>query len=272
MSSLPYELISLDLDMTLLDPRLGISPRNLSAVRRCRDLGVKAVISSGRMHASTLAFQRLLDLDTPVISYNGAFIKWETTGEVLLHRQLDLDVAREVVELCDREDLHLNYYLDDTLYVRDDNQWARLYEERCAVPFHPVGDLRKLTDRPPTKLLIFAEPERVTEFHRRIAPLYGERAYVTTSFADYLELMPLGVDKGQALSVVASHFGIPQAKTIAFGDALNDAPALRWAGLGVAMANAKPEVKEAADRIAPHHAEDGVAAVLEDLFNVPPGP
>ena len=65
MSSLPYELIALDLDMTLLNPQLEISPRNRVAVRRCRDLGVKAVISSGRMHASTLAYQRVLELDTP---------------------------------------------------------------------------------------------------------------------------------------------------------------------------------------------------------------
>ncbi|HHX41203.1 MAG TPA: HAD family phosphatase [Armatimonadetes bacterium] len=271
MSSLPYELIALDLDMTLLNPQLEISPRNRVAVRRCRDLGVKAVISSGRMHASTLAYQRVLELDTPIISYNGALIKWETTGEVLLHRRVDLAIAREIVAVCEREGLHLNYYLDDTLYVREANRWARLYAERCAVPFHAVGDLRQLTDRAPTKLLIFAEPERITELNHRLTPAYGDRAYITPSFAEYLEVMPLGVDKGQALAAVAKRFGVPREKTIAFGDALNDVPALQWAGLGVAMANAKPAVKEAADQIAPHHAEDGVAVVLEALFGLPAG-
>ena len=148
---------------------------------------------------------------------------------------------------------------------------TRLYAERCAVPFHAVGDLRQLTDRAPTKLLIFAEPERITELNHRLTPAYGDRAYITPSFAEYLEVMPLGVDKGQALAAVAKRFGVPREKTIAFGDALNDVPALQWAGLGVAMANAKPAVKEAADQIAPHHAEDGVAVVLEALFGLPAG-
>lgn len=266
MGSLPYELISLDLDMTLLNEEGRISPRNLAAVRRCAEMGAQVVISSGRMHCTTLQFLETMGLDTPVISYNGALIKRESTGEVLLHQTVDLALAHELIELCAERNLHLNYYLDDTLYIAKPGPWADLYAQRTTAALVPVGDLRAVASRPPTKLLIVDTPERVAALFAEWGPRFGHRAYVTTSFIDYLEFMPLGVSKGKALEVLAAHYGIPREKVMAFGDALNDVPAIAWAGLGVAMANAKPEAKAVARRIAPHHAEDGVAAILEETF------
>ncbi len=263
---MPYELISLDLDMTLLDRDSRISPRNLATVRRCTELGAKVVISSGRMHCTTLQFLDAMGLDTPVISYNGALIKHESTGEVLLHQTVEPSLARELVELCDAEGVHLNYYVDDTLYIARRGPFADLYAERTTAALIPVGDLRTLTNRAPTKLLVVDTPQRIEQLFAEWGPRFSDRAYVTTSYIDYLEFMPLGVSKGKALAALAAHYGIPQEKVIAFGDALNDVPAIAWAGLGVAMANAKPEAKAVAKRIAPHHAEDGVAVVLEEVF------
>ncbi|MHB9131991.1 MAG: Cof-type HAD-IIB family hydrolase [Armatimonadota bacterium] len=269
MSSLPYELISLDLDLTLLDDNHQISPRNLAAVHKCRDLGAKVVITSGRMYYTTLPYMRAMGIDAPIIAYNGAFIKQESTGEVLLHEHLNPVTAGEIVDFCEDEGLHLNYYLDDTLYIAKPNQWATLYSQRTGAQLVTVGDLHTLTDRAPTKVLIVDEPDRIARLYARLAPQYAGRAYVTISNVEYLEFMPPTANKGHALSILAEHLGIPQEKVIAFGDAGNDIPAIRWAGLGVAMDNAKPEAKEAADFIAPRYDEDGVAIVLEKIFNLP---
>jgi Cof subfamily protein (haloacid dehalogenase superfamily) len=266
MSSLPYDLIALDLDLTLLNDAHQISPRNRAAVLRCADAGARVVISSGRMYRCTVPYLRLLGLDAPLITYNGAFIKHDGTGEVWLDEHLDLGVAREIVDFCRARDLNLNYYLDDDLYVATINPWAELYSARTTAPLNPVGDLRTLTDRAPTKVLIVADPAEITRLYAELEPLYRDRAYVTISNVEYLEFMPKGVDKGKALGVVAEHFGIPIAKTIAFGDAGNDIPLIRAAGLGVAMENAKPEAKAVAGRIAPPYDADGVAVVLEELY------
>ncbi|OPZ85060.1 MAG: Sugar phosphatase YidA [bacterium ADurb.Bin429] len=270
MSSLPYELIALDLDLTFLDDAHQISPRNRAAVLRCAEMGAKVVLSSGRMYRCTLPYLHLLGLDAPLITYNGAFIKQESTGEVWLDEHLDLGVAREIVDFCAARDLNLNYYLDDNLYVAKINPWAELYSARTTAPLNPVGDLRTLTDRAPTKVLIVADPGCIAELYVEMSATYGDRAYVTISNVEYLEFMPKGVDKGKALHAVADHCGIPHAKTIAFGDAGNDIPLIRAAGLGVAMENAKPEAKAVAGRIAPPYDEDGVAAVLEELFGFTP--
>ncbi|MDH7571299.1 MAG: Cof-type HAD-IIB family hydrolase, partial [Armatimonadota bacterium] len=224
--------------------------------------------TSGRMHCTTTAYWRAMGLDTPIISYNGASVRFEESGQILFNATLDPDLAREIVAVCAREGLQLNYYLDDQLYTARQTPWSNLYATRTSARFHVVGDLRTLVHRAPTKLLIVASPECVAELYPRFAARYGNRCYVTTSNAEYLEFIPLGADKGRALSLVASHYGIPRERVIAFGDAHNDIPALKWAGLGVAVANAQPEVKAVADRIAPSHDEDGVAVVLEDLFGL----
>ncbi len=268
--ALPYELISLDLDLTLLDAQHCISPRNLTAVRRCREHGAKVMITSGRMYYTTLPYRRAMELDTPVIAYNGAYIKLEETGQMLLHEHLDLATARELVDFCASEGLHLNYYLDDELYVAQLTPWSELYCARTGARPHPVGDLHTVADRPPTKVLIVDDPARIADLATQLAPRFAGRAYVTISNVEYLEFMPPQADKGKALAVVAKYFGIPREKVVAFGDAGNDIPAIRWAGLGVAMENARPEAKAAADRIAPPYDADGVAVVLEELFCLTP--
>lgn len=270
MPPLPFTLISLDLDLTFLDEHLRISPRNLQAVRRCRALGVRFVINSGRMHCTTLPYWRELELDTPVISYNGACIRYEDTGEELQHLRLDADTTREIVDFCDAEGLHLNYYRDDTLYIAKTDRWSDLYATRTSAELIPVGDLHRVLDRQPTKMLVVDAPERIAALYPRLRDRYAGRAYVTTSNCEYLEFIPLDADKGRALARVAMHYGVPREQVIAFGDARNDVPALRWAGMGVAVANACPEALAAAARTAPHHNADGVAVVLEEVFGLKP--
>lgn len=270
MSCLPYELIALDLDYTLLNDQHTISPRNLAAVHRCRDLGVKVIITSGRMYYTTLPYLFAMGLDTPVVAYNGAFIKQECSGEILLHAHLDVTIAQQLVEFCACEGLHLNYYLDDVLYTAKSTAWSDLYSSRTGAVINPVDDLRIFADRAPTKVLIVDEPAHIQELYSRFAPRYQGQAYVTISNVEYLEFMPAGVDKGTAMAVMAEHYGISQVRCMAFGDAGNDSPAIAWAGLGVAMENATPEAKAVANRLAPPYDEDGVAIVLEEIFGFAP--
>jgi HAD superfamily hydrolase (TIGR01484 family) len=81
-----------------------------------------------------------------------------------------------------------------------------------------------------------------------------------------IEVAAAGVNKGCALARLAQLWGIAAADTVAFGDMPNDLELLSWAGHGVAMANAHPELAAIANEIAPHHGDDGVAAVLERWF------
>ena len=78
--------------------------------------------------------------------------------------------------------------------------------------------------------------------------------------------MPQGIDKARSLERLLSSLSLKKENLLAFGDGYNDISMLRYAGLGVAMANASEEVKKAANRITLSNDEDGVARILEELF------
>src|ERR1041385_5348116 len=113
----PYRLAAIDLDETLLGPNHLISSRNKAAVRKLVQSGVKCVIASGRMHESTTKYADDLGLAEPIISYNGSMVKHHATGEVWHHVRVPSRAASEIVQFCAGRGFHLNYYLDDRLYV-----------------------------------------------------------------------------------------------------------------------------------------------------------
>ena len=99
---------------------------------------------------------------------------------------------------------------------------------------------------------------------------FGDTLYITKTEDEYLEFMDPAVNKGHALTEVATHLGLTASECAAFGDSFNDMPMLEWAGLGVAMASGRDELKAIAQKIAPPADDDGVAAVLAELFPIHP--
>lgn len=266
---MPYKLCAIDLDDTLLDSEHRISERSHAAIRKVVDRGVIVLIASGRMYASTLRYQEQLGLDTPIICYNGAMVRSPTSGETWLHDQIPAELAKVVMDYSECENLQLNYYLNDLLYTKAFTSWLKLYHDRTGSPIEIVPDLySSMRGATPTKLIIVDSPERTDELLPYFRDLFGTSLYVTKSNDEYLEFMPPNANKGVALAAAAERLGVKQSETIAFGDSWNDIPMLKWAGLSLAVANAKPELKEVADRVIGRNDEDGVAIELEKMFGL----
>ncbi len=261
-----YRLAAIDLDETLVAHDGSVSPRNAQAVRDLRDAGVLCVIASGRMHESTLRFAEMLDLDGPVISYNGAMIRHRSTGETWRHVTVPPEPAAEIVRFCSRNDYHLNYYLDDRLYVSRVGHWAQFYRNHTGSKLEPIGNLTTLAGTRPTKMILIDAPEEADRLYGIMAERYGNKLYLARTNPEYLEFMAPGCDKGEALRVLAERLGIPREETLAFGDGGNDLPMMKAAGFSVAMGSGKQAVREAASWIAPDFNCDGFAAAVAALL------
>ena len=225
------------------------------------------MIASGRMHEATTRFADVLGLDGPIISYNGAMVKVVSSNEVWQHVRVPAEPAAEVVEFCALENRHLNFYLDDHLYVAERGRWAELYYRQTGSPMEPVGDLRRLIGREPTKMILIDSPETTDRLLVAFRERFGNRLYITKTNPEYLEFMNPAASKGSALEIVASRLGIAREEVVAFGDGHNDVPMIRWAGLGVAMGSGKPEAIAAADRVAAPFDENGFGMVVEELLS-----
>jgi Cof subfamily protein (haloacid dehalogenase superfamily) len=267
--SIPFRLAAIDLDETLLGHDHSISARNARAVRALEERGVRCVIASGRMHEATTRFAKQLDLLGPIISYNGAMVKEAASGEVWHHVKVPSGPASEVIEYCAAHHFHLNYYLNDRLFVAERGEWADLYLRQTGSPMEAIGDLRDLRGTEPTKMILIDTPEETDTLLAHFRDRFGERLYITKTNAQYLEFMSPSASKGVALSLVAERLSIPQEEVIAFGDGHNDVPMIRWAGLGVAMGTGKSEAMAVADDIAPPFYEDGFGMYVEGLLGSP---
>ena len=181
---------------------------------------------------------------------------------------LPAEAARAIVRFCADGGYHVNFYWNDELYVRENTHWGRTYQERTGTVPHVVGDLTRMDDKPPTKLLLIDTCETTDRLLEHFQAEYGTSLYLTKTEDEYLEFMHPAVSKGVALAEAAQRLNIVAEDCVAFGDSYNDLPMLEWAGLSVAMENARPELKAVADEVAPPGDEDGVAAMLDRLFPV----
>jgi Cof subfamily protein (haloacid dehalogenase superfamily) len=267
-SALMYKLAAVDLDDTLLGPDGTVSPRNAAAVRALSASGVMVVLASGRMHQDTAKYCPTLGLTGPVISYNGAMVRSADGSATYHHVPVLADLASQIVHWAQARGYSVNYYLDDTLYVRQRTPWTDLYTSRTSSVAHEVGDLTQFDGREPTKLIILESPEETDRLLAEFRSRYASSLYITKTKPEYLEFMNRGVSKGKALEALSGRLGIPSAEMVAFGDSYNDVSMLQYAGVGVAMGDGVEEARAAADYVAPPCLEDGFAAAVRHLFGL----
>lgn len=261
------KLIAIDLDGTLVHDAHHIPERNLRALQMVMDRGVTVAIATGRMHDSARRFVGRLGIgsDTPIISYNGAMIRLPDGGQPLHHVPVPAEAAVEIVQHAVEQCYHLNYYLDDVMYMTHLDHWAWLYHRRTGDFPSPVGDLRRFNGSEPTKLLIEDYPPRIDELLPVLQERFSSKVYVTRSMPEYIEFLNQNATKGTAVEWLAAHLGLQREQCMAMGDMLNDLTMIQWAGVGVAMPKAEQLVRDAADFI-PEHEEEGVAEALEHFF------
>ena len=269
-------LVALDLDGTVVDENNEIPAGNLRAIRSLVDAGVHVAILTGRrMHT---ARQHLEALGLPLYAAtNSGCILWDYPSEERL--AVSYFPAELVVPLARLLAPHsLSYFIADStdgaefLYLeREPNPYYDTFRERFVTRIHPVQDVEELAGHNVTQLALPHRTEVVTELHARVQAEYGERLIALNVNWPLVPTMALEVfgpqgHKGGALADIAKRLGIVAADVVAVGDDVNDIAMLRWAGQGVAMGHAGPQVRSSADRTLAEPGAAALAPYLESLL------
>jgi Cof subfamily protein (haloacid dehalogenase superfamily) len=264
MTTARIRLIALDLDGTLVGPDLTIRPRVRDAIAQARERGVAITIVTGRMLAAARPFAHQLGIDGALVCYQGAAIFNVTTGQVVQMTPVRQDVTREVLAWAAERGIHAQCYLDDKLYLQSINEFSKRYTDLARVEPHLVPSLSEMFhDRPTIKIVLVDNPAPSEQHLAALTSLLGDRAYLTRSNVDFVEVLDPRVNKGAALAFVADGYGATLEETLAVGDAWNDLPLLEAAGIGVAMGSGPPELLARADAVVGDVAHDGVAEAIE---------
>ncbi len=267
-----YRLAAFDMDGTLLNSDKEIQPSSLEAFQRARKAGKVLALDTGRA-VSELSFLPLKEMG---VRYGacacGTVIYDFEEGKVLAERTLPADLVPLLVEASRQEDLMLQVMVEGISYVEasDIDRMPRyqmavyqtLYRETSATAedirafaLAHAGQINKAN-------LYHADPEARERTRQRLAHLPLDFTFAETTS---LEITPRGVSKGTGLQDLCRVLDIPVEEAIGVGDAFNDVPMLKAAGLGAAMGNSNAEALAAADAVVADNDHDGIAQVI-DLY------
>jgi Cof subfamily protein (haloacid dehalogenase superfamily) len=270
----PYRAIATDLDGTLLRSDGSISPRTRTAIHAAEDAGVVVVIATGRPPRWIAPVVEQLGERGLVVCANGASV-YDPARHLLVDRfDLDPEVVRSIIaDLTDRFDDPL-FAVEQGFQFGVDHSIERREADLAAMtswrlPGIRIAPIDTFLVEPVTKLIVrFPEPV-VAGTAQRVQDAVGDRALVTHSTNEaFLELSHPDVHKAAAVERLLLDGGIAPGEVVAFGDMPNDRELLRWAGLGVAVANADPRLKEVADEVTASNDDDGVAIVIERVLDL----
>lgn len=266
-----YKVVAFDLDGTLLNSEGKILPSSKQAIQRCIEQGIKVVLVTGRHHTATYPYYVELNLDTPMICCNGTYLYQPQNDEVLIANPLSLQQAKQLIDIAEKYQLHLLIYSRDKMnfaslnpHMAKFSQWANSYPENIRPKLNQLDNLNSLIEN---KEIIWkgviSHPDKAL-MEQALAELPPQEFSCEWSWFDRADIANLGNTKGARLVELLKMWNINPQQAIAFGDNHNDTSMLTAVGLGVAMGNAEPEVKQQAKMVTLSNDEDGIAKVLAE--------
>ncbi len=266
-ADLPYTLVVLDIDGTLLNSDHVLTEYTRQTIVAMRKLGVQVVLATGKLFQSIKPLIQNLQLDGPQITCNGAVVADAQSHHFLHTFLMQEKTARDALTLLAsvNPDLPIGWYTPANIYTTNINPAFSALLQMYHEPEPLIASsLQSLPD--PVKILITGSEEDFGNIRAAAAKDQLFTAQITRTSVDFLEFSEPGVHKGAALQLVADTLQIPKHKIIAIGDGENDISMLQTAGLGVAMANANPEVQKWAKQTTLSNDEDGAAKFLAKIF------
>ena len=260
---MPIKLLASDLDGTLVSNLQHIPTRTRTAIQAAVDQGVQVTIATGREWRVTQKFTQMLGLTTPAICYQGALIFDPQTGETITSEGLSLPLTKQLIDLARASKLSLHLFLNGEVFTEFPTAQSRALLDYIGSDIIEVDDLKQAITSAPIKAMVVHPPEEVERLVDQLRVALGKDLRVFRSLEPLIEITSAGVSKGRALALLAEYYGFAQSEVMAIGDQDNDIDMIAWAGLGVAMGNASPGAKAAADVVAPPISEEGAAWAIE---------
>lgn len=243
-----------DLDGTLLNSQKIITPATAEAIRKFSESGNVFAICTGRALDSAAGVQKSLGIDYAgsfVVCFNGACI-WSTDEKKVIYRVgVPLDITKNIFALAEESHVHIHTYNEKYIVSRHYGEEMAYYRNYIPSPAIVTEDILSELPEEPCKLIAISLRDRpaLDRFRAEIDRKYGDCVTTVYSNPYYLEIFNRQAGKGSGLLRLAKYLGIPRENTLAAGDGENDISMLRAAGCGIAMCNAEPMVREAADAV-----------------------
>jgi Cof subfamily protein (haloacid dehalogenase superfamily) len=268
------QAVCTDIDGTLLNRQRQLSQRTIAAIARIRNMPV--ILASSRMPSAMRHLQQELDiLHHPLICYNGGYVLRFANGtsvpEVMAASGIGCDTASSIVGLTKGTEIHTSIYREDEWHAPCLDQWTDR-EQSITKVSAIISDVTEVIgtwnrqNRTIHKIMCMGPETEIGHLEQQLISRFSTNIHIYRSRSTYLELAPRAISKATALQLVLEKYGIPLSAVMAFGDNYNDIDMIQSVGWGIAVGNARDEVKAVAREITFNSVDDGVAASVEKYF------
>ena len=260
-------LIATDLDGTLLNNEHKISDYNKKVISAVNEKGIKVILSTGRPTSAATKFLDDLNIETDMISFNGAMIT-DRNGNILYENNLESSIGKELIEIAKKYKIYYQGFLGERWNLSDaKSKWLDFYISIAKINNYIVG-FDNIKDFSFSKFMFIGENEILKEIAEELDKKLKDKVYYAFSRPVYLEVHSPKVSKANALCFLLNKYDIKKENVMAFGDNNNDIEMLEIAKISVAVENAENALKEKAKYITKSNIENGVGYFINKYFNL----
>ncbi len=264
------KILVLDIDGTLTTSSKNISPETKKGLRLIQERGHIIVLASGRPTPGMLRYAEELELDKfggYLLSYNGACIIDCKTGDIVFQKVLPSFVIPRLYRFAKEHQCGLITYCGDYVVSGTGiDEYIELEARINGMPVREVDDFVDFVSFDVCKCLMTAPPEKAAQYEKMLQEKFADSLSVYRSEPYFIEIMSKNINKGTSLDKMLETVGLKRENVICCGDGYNDISMIAYAGVGVAMANAREEVKAVADYITKSNDEDGLVEVIDKFI------
>jgi Cof subfamily protein (haloacid dehalogenase superfamily) len=263
-------MIAMDMDGTLLTNDKKISKENAAAIKMAQKSGVQIVLATGRPIDGIKSYLNELGLTSEkdyAIVFNGGIVQNVKTKNVISDKCLDMSAIDYLYPLSKKLDIDVHAFTKEHgLVAPKMNEYTELESTINKIPVN-IMDFDDI-DKNSTliKFMMVGSEDKITQLMTKLPKEAFEKYTIVRSSKYFLEFLNKSCNKGEAIKSLANHLNINISDVICIGDAGNDYHMIKFAGLGVAMNNAFPEIKEIADFITKDNNDHGVAHVIKKFI------
>jgi Cof subfamily protein (haloacid dehalogenase superfamily) len=268
-----YDLVAIDVDGTLVNSENHLTEATKAAVQEVMSKHIGVTLVSGRARLTMTHFLAELGITLPFISSSGAHIIDPVSNKTLYYSAMPTEVLSVIVEHARAVPVPIIFQESDRIFYEGSQELLQYLSDTYKIDITVADDVKanfiQVDDilqvhAEPTKVYMCHDPAIVQDIEAKLKQ-YHFPIYMTYSAPPYLEITSSNATKGEAIQRLAKHLHIPLERILAIGDSRNDLSMFEVVGKRVAMGNAVPEVRAAADLIAPTNDENGVAWTLRNI-------
>ena len=287
-----YKLIAIDLDGTMLNKYGIITQNTKEIIKKVQEKGIEVIIASGRTINSVKNFSKEINSENYFISGNGAITYDIKNDKILYENVLSKNKAQQVIKICEENSIYYSVYTENGIITKNLNYNTLYYykenlnkEEKEKTHINIVQDVYNYIEEKDEKILkimicdnnqlvfksILKKIKEITDIEildvshmSRKLIKQGTEEIALEYF--YTEITSKNVDKWNALEMLIEMLNITKDEVITIGDNANDVKMIQNAGLGVAMGESAPYIKEQANIVTESNDNDGVAKILQQYL------